>query len=72
MAGRDSRPLMKIAEVAAQLGIARSTFYDIELFRTRTVYVGNSPRIDPADLDLYIAMSKGPRRRRQGRKPRER
>ena len=63
--GRDGRPLMTVAKAHAQLGVARSTFYTIEFFRTRTVYVGGAPRIDPADVDLYIANQKGVRRHRR-------
>ncbi len=64
--GRDGRALMTIAQARAQLGgIGRSTYYRIEFFRTRTVYVGGAPRVDPADVDLYIANQKGARRHRR-------
>ena len=63
--GRDGRPLMTIAQARAQLGVSRSTYYTIEYFRTRTVYVAGAPRIDPVDVDLYITLNKGARRHRR-------
>lgn len=58
--GRDGRPLMKVQEVVARLNVARSTYYTIRFFRDRTIYITpGCPRVDPADVDLYLSLHQG-------------
>jgi excisionase family DNA binding protein len=51
----DVRPLLKISDAAAWLGVSRRTFYDfIDRGEIRTVKVGGQMRVEPAELDRYV------------------
>ena len=61
---RELEALLRVADVARVLGIARQTVYRIPWLWQRVIYVGpRSPRWEPADIELYKRLNKGAPRR---------
>ena len=55
-ATQDTRPLLRPADVARQLNVSRKTAYRlIDRGELRAIPVGRALRIEPAEVDSYLA-----------------